>query len=144
MQNSERSYPPTMHRSVQRRHGLSIQEVYADHLSGYGEPVILTDAITAWPALSKWNFQFFRERYGGDFIIARGGVRGTSKRLMKLQQFLDHVEAPSQRSGGLWIDNLTRLPRPETAEDIAAPLCLYDYEAFLRHAELLEDIEPAP
>src|SRR5215467_5589662 len=76
MQNCETSYLPKIHRSVQRRHGLSIEEVYADHLSGYGEPVILTDAITACPALSKWTFQFFRERYGEDLIFARGGVDG--------------------------------------------------------------------
>ena len=144
MQNFETSYLPKIHRSVQRRHGLSIEEVYADHLSAYGEPVILTDAITAWPALSKWNFQFFRERYGGDFILPCGGVYGTSKRLTNLRQFLDHVEAPSQRPGGFWIDNVTKLPRPETAEDTATPLRLYDHEAFLRHAELLEDIKPAP
>jgi hypothetical protein len=142
MQNCETSYLPKVHRSVQRRHGLSIEEVYADHLNGYGEPVILTDAITAWPALSKWNFQFFRERYGGDLIVTSGG--GKSKRLMKLRQFLDHVEAPSQRPGGFWIDNATNLPRSETAEDTAAPLRLYDHEMFLRHAELLEDIKPAP
>ena len=101
MQNCETSYLPKVHRSVQRRHGLSIEEVYADHLNGYGEPVILTDAITAWPALSKWNFQFFRERYGGDLIFAVGGVYGTSKRLMKLRAFLDHVEAPSQWPAGI-------------------------------------------
>src|SRR6266536_4487971 len=86
MQNCETSYLPKIHRSVQRRHGLSIEEVYADHLSGYGEPVILTDAITAWPALWKWNFQFFRERYGEDLIFPCGGVYGTSKRLTNLRQ----------------------------------------------------------
>jgi hypothetical protein len=144
MQNCERSYLPKIHRSIKRRHGLSIQEVYADHLSGCGEPVILTDAITAWPALSKWDFQFFRERYGGDTICASGGINGTSKRVMKLRQFLDHVEAPSQRPGGFWIDNETGGPRPETAEDIAAPLRLYGSDPFLRHPELLEDITPAP
>jgi hypothetical protein len=144
MQNCEISYPPKIHRSVQRRHGLSIEEIYADHLSGDGEPVILTDAITAWPALSKWNFQFFRERYGGDLILPSGGVYGRSRRLMKLRQFLDYVEAPSQPPGGFWIDNMTRLPRPETAEDTAAPLRLYDTKAFLQHPELLEDIKPAP
>jgi hypothetical protein len=144
MQNCERSGLPKIHRSVQRRHGLSIQAVYEDHLSGYGEPVILTDAITAWPALSKWSFQFFRERHGEDLIFARGGVSGTSKRVMKLRQFLDHAEAPSQCPPGFWVDNVTGLPRRETAEDTAAPLRLYYYDAFLRHAELLEDIKPAP
>jgi hypothetical protein len=144
MQNGETSYLPKVHQSVQRRHGLSIEEVYEDHLIGYGKPVILTDAITAWPALSKWNFQFFRERYGGDYILPCGGVYGTSTRLTNLRQFLNHVEEPSQGPGGFWIDNVTRLPRPETAEDTAAPLRLYDHEAFLRHTELLEDIMPAP
>jgi len=144
MLNCETSCLAKIHRSVQRRHGLSIEEVYADHLSDRGEPVILTDAITAWPALSKWTFQFFRERYGEDLVFAVGGVAGTSKRVMKLRQFLDHVETPSQRPGGFWIDKVTGLPRPETAEDTAAPLRLYYYDAFLRHAELLEDIKPAP
>jgi Cupin-like domain len=144
MQNCDTSYLPKIHRSVQRRQGLSIEEVYADHLSGHGEPVILTDAIKAWPALSKWNFQFFRERYGEDFVFLSGGVYGTSKRLTSLRQFLDYVDAPSRRPGGFWIDNVTKLPRPETAEDTAAPLRLYDQNAFLRHAELLEDIKPAP
>jgi hypothetical protein len=143
MQDCEtKYYLPKIRRSVQRRHGLSIEEVYADHFSGDGEPVILTDAITTWPALSKWNFQFFRERYGGDLISARGGILGKSRRLMKFRWFLDYVEAPSQWPGGIWIDNLTR-SRPETEEDTASALRLYNTRAFLLHAELLNDIKPA-
>jgi hypothetical protein len=57
---------------------------------------------------------------------------------------MSHVEAPSRCPPGFWLDNVTGLPRPETAEDTAAPLRLYDSDAFLRHAELLEDIKPAP
>jgi hypothetical protein len=144
MQKCETSQLPKFRRSVQRRHGLSIEEVYANQLSGYGEPVILTDAITGWPALSKWNFEFFREKYGADLISARGGVHGKSSRVTKLRGFLDYLKAPSQLPGGFWTDSVTQLPRPETAEDTATPLRLYDTLAFLRHVELLEDIKPAP
>ena len=90
------------------------------------------------------TFNFSEKDTEGTLYFHAAEFYGTSTRLTNLRQFLDYVEAPSQRPGGFWIDNVTRLPRPETAEDTAAPLRLYDHDVFLRHAELLEDIKPAP
>lgn len=29
-----------------------------------GRPIIITDAFNNWPAVQRWNFEFFKERYG--------------------------------------------------------------------------------
>ena len=29
-----------------------------------GRPIIITDAFKNWPAVQKWNFEFFKQRYG--------------------------------------------------------------------------------
>jgi hypothetical protein len=136
--------PGVQQMAIKRRQGLTRECIYREHLSDNGGPVILTDAIKGWPALVSWSFPFFRQRYGSETVVPGIGAYGHSRRVMKLAHFIDYVEQPSLPPHGFWIDLKTGLPREETPEDRAAPLYLYDQNAFLRHSRLLEDVKPDP
>lgn len=58
-------------RSVDRRLGLT----HRDFLSEYvrpSKPVIVTDALDAWPARTRWTPEFFRGRYGSRTVEIDG------------------------------------------------------------------------
>ncbi len=136
---------PGLHQvPIDRRKSPSSEYIYKEHFSGNGLPVILTDAITAWPALSSWSLDFFKKKYGSETVAPGTGVYGKSRRIMKLAHFIDYVERPANRPRGFWLDMETMRPREEKAEDKDAPLYLYDQNLFLMHPELLRDVKPDP
>ncbi len=49
--------------TIDRRTGLSQREFLHEYVLP-GTPVILTDATARWPAMEKFTWAFFRERYG--------------------------------------------------------------------------------
>ena len=56
---------------IDRRTGLSREQFAREYLHPL-RPVILTDAISHWPALGKWTPQFFKEKYGHLQVEAEG------------------------------------------------------------------------
>jgi hypothetical protein len=52
---------------VDRRSGLSLREFNREYRAP-GRPVVIADAIGAWPARSKWTFDYFKSRYGGTLV----------------------------------------------------------------------------
>jgi hypothetical protein len=129
---------------LQRRHALTVDDVYRDHLGPNGVPVILRDEVARWRASSEWTLDFFKARYGSLTVFPGNGLYGSSRRVMKLGDFLDHVQQPSATPAGFWLDLETRLPRDEKAEDREAPLYLHDQHMFLQHRKLLDDVSPEP
>src|SRR5437773_12302870 len=85
---------------IERRHGLTSEDIYRDHLSGTGLPVILTDSIQDWRARSLWSTGFFKERYGSETVVPSLGTYGGSRRVMKLSDFIHYIEAPSRGPRG--------------------------------------------
>ena len=130
--------------TIDRRSGLSVDDIYSDHLNGIGLPVILTDAINTWPALSSWDLNFFSQKYGSATVAVGTGVRGKSRRVMKLAHFIDYVIEPSRPPRGFWLNVQTMMPREETLEDKEAPLYLHDQRLLLDYPELLDDVQPQP
>ncbi|MEH2405968.1 cupin-like domain-containing protein [Nostoc sp.] len=49
--------------SVERRSNLSYDEFVKEY-AFVGKPVIITDAMKDWTAMTKWTFDFFRSKYG--------------------------------------------------------------------------------
>ncbi|MEH2411051.1 cupin-like domain-containing protein [Nostoc sp.] len=49
--------------SVERRSNLSDDEFVKEY-AFVGKPVIITDAMKDWTAMTKWIFDFFRSKYG--------------------------------------------------------------------------------
>jgi hypothetical protein len=112
------------------------------YLAGPGKPVVLTQAITSWKALSRWSFDFFKMRYGADNVAPRIFSSSGYLKPMLLGSYLDYLDAPEKLPSGLWLDAATWHPRPAPA---ALPTPLYlAWNVFGKHPELLEDIELSP
>jgi cupin-like protein len=131
---------------VERTSGLTPEKFHQRFLTGIGKPVILTDALTSWPALSRWSFDLFKTRYGSDSVtprtwLGRDGMKFV--KLMKLGDFLDYLDAPDGPGPGLWIDRKTLQPSLGPAETSGYPLYLA-WNVFALHPELLDDVDLTP
>lgn len=127
--------------SIERAHGLTPEIFYERYLTGIGKPVIVTDELNTWMALSKWSFDFFKSRFGSDSVMGSIWPGNKYVKMMKLEDYIDYLQAPKDRAKGLWIDPETKFPRPEPSEPLPGPLYLYGWRAFDLHPELLDDIE---
>lgn len=97
--------------AVERRQGLSAREFVTRYLRTL-TPVILTDALEAWPARSKWTLSFFRERYGSRKVSVDGADYGLADLLDRIER--STVEAPAPYLRNLLIADWA----PELLDDI--------------------------
>jgi hypothetical protein len=56
---------------VPRRHRLSSEEFFREHYS-VGRPVIVTGMMEDWPALSKWNVDYFLANFSNRLVEVQG------------------------------------------------------------------------
>jgi hypothetical protein len=134
------------HLPIERTCSLDPEIFEQRYLAGIGKPIIITDALNSWPALSKWSFEFFKTRYGSDHIAPRtwAGPDGMKfQKLMTLADFIDYVDAPGVPPPGLWVKSRTLHPCTGPANDSKYPLYL-PWRAFARHPELLDDVKLSP
>jgi hypothetical protein len=129
---------------VDRKCRLTSEEFVRDHMSGNGLPVVVTDAMDAWPALSKWTFDYFMSKYGSDFVMAPLGLRGDISRLTKLSGYLDYLKTPDSELPGFWVRTRDGKPTKFSPSTMSPPPYLLGWHAFRRHPELFDDIRPAP
>ena len=59
------------HPEIERRGSVTSAE-FLDRYYSMNQPVILTDAISGWPALYRWSEDYFREHYGDKIIECQG------------------------------------------------------------------------
>jgi hypothetical protein len=123
----ERAYPlPSL--PIERRERLSRGEFEAEHLSGLGRPVIVTDATASWAAPAKWTFDFFRQQYGDERVLVTDRLgKATVGRNVRLSEYLLYAEYP-------FLSPLAKVDSPR-------PLYLTSFSPFARHPELLADFE---
>jgi hypothetical protein len=62
--------------SIPRRQGGS-PAAFLDEYASRSRAVILTDAITGWPALRRWSLDFFEQRYGDRMVGNESAVERT-------------------------------------------------------------------
>ncbi len=56
-------------------------------------PVVLTGALSEWPASSKWSIDFFRNEYGdAEVEVSLDGAQGGEKKHCKLRDYIDSFE----------------------------------------------------
>jgi len=110
---------------VERRTSPSREEYERDYLEGRGKPVVLTDAARSWPALQKWSFDFFAEKYGDQQMVAINRLfRPSVGRRVKIADFMTYCQFPSASS-------FKRSPDE--------PPFYFNFKPFSKHPELLED-----
>jgi hypothetical protein len=142
--NKVLSTGPMQRVAIERRSRLSQEDFYRDYLSGAGKPVIVTDAIDGWKARSKWTFDLLKSRYGSDIVTPAAELSGTAFKVMKLADYIDYLDSGSLESAGFWMERADGFSRKDPAEAPSAPLSLFGWNFFLRHPELLEDLDPSP
>ncbi|MBZ5659097.1 MAG: cupin-like domain-containing protein [Acidobacteriia bacterium] len=128
---------------VERTASLTPEIFHQRYLTGSGKPVIVSDALNSWEAVSRWSFDLFKARYGADRVSPKI-FRGVKRvKLMTLSEFLDYLDAPDAVSPGLWIDPETLYPCAAPADPGSSPLYLV-WDGFGMHPELLDDVELSP
>ncbi len=122
--------------------GPSLEIFHQRYLSGDGKPVIVTDALRSWGALTRWSFDLFKAHYGSDNVAPRIFTGSKRMKPMTLSDYLDYLDTPEVMPAGLWLDAATLFPCPAPASP-TPPLYLA-WNVFGRHPELLEDIALSP
>lgn len=57
--------------SLCRRCGLSLDE-FRQQYEMPNRPVVITDAVTSWPACKKWTHEYMRKAFAGGKVIVGG------------------------------------------------------------------------
>ncbi|ASC71027.1 hypothetical protein XM38_019760 [Halomicronema hongdechloris C2206] len=109
---------------IDRRSQLSYEEFIRDYAS-VCKPVILTDVIKNWPALTKWTLDFFRSTYGSINVTVTDcseGIRSRNQDItMKLADYLDYL-ASHDRQRSLYLEELRLSSFPELRQDYDVPV----------------------
>jgi hypothetical protein len=129
---------------IERKSKVLPADIAREHLRGVGKPVIITDATENWPARSKWTFEFFKTAYGSDPALASLGLGSGIGKVTTLSAYINFLDAPLAELPGIWrgkgIGRDGHLPQVASS----APFYLLGWFAFRQHAELYDDIAPAP
>ncbi|KAL8624051.1 hypothetical protein ACOMHN_019474 [Nucella lapillus] len=85
------------------------------HYVAPNKPVILSDFSSAWPALHKWNPQYFRQVIGDEEVtvavtpngyadaVYQGHFVMPEERAMRVRHFLDVLESPETAEGVFYV-----------------------------------------
>ncbi|KAK3752509.1 hypothetical protein RRG08_032799 [Elysia crispata] len=113
---------------VDKRHNLSLQE-FLDVYDGKW-PVIVTDVMSAWPAIN-WTADFFKKEYGRSRVTmttcANSERTGFS---VPLEIFLDHLHLSTPKTWTYLQDELFLIQHPELRAHILQPI--YTEEDFFQ------------
>jgi hypothetical protein len=99
---------------VERRTGLTHREFVREYLEPL-RPVILTDAIAAWPALGKWTPEYFRDRWGSLVVTLDG-------RTLSLRELAEEILASTPERPAPYLRNQLLSAWPEEIRRDVAPL----------------------
>lgn len=127
---------------IAHRSGVDRVDFEREHLAGDGLPAVLLDAMEAWPARTKWRFQFFRERYPDDEIVANSpmfleadlGLEPVQARL-RLADYVDYVLAPDDAPRARYVCGSAEALRRNRV-----PLYAPAYRILVEHPELGADV----
>lgn len=128
---------------VERKANLTRDAFARDHLAGEGVPVIVTDAVTRWPAAQRWTFEHLRATYGSDIAVAPLGLSARVGKATNIATYIDHITTGAPLPG-FWVDPVSGAPTAPPADGGTSPAYLLGWHAFERHPELFADLtEPA-
>ena len=129
---------------IERTECVSPEVFQQRYLSGSGKPVILTNALNTWPARAKWNFDFFKSRYGSERVVPSIWPGDKYLKVIQFSDYIDSLDDPYRPTPGFWIDLATKLPCDAPSHPPGTPLYLTGWRAFNLHTELLDDVELSP
>jgi ribosomal protein L16 Arg81 hydroxylase len=103
--------PLTETATIDRRAKFSPADFRREYLHP-NRPVVITDALAAWPAIKRWSPQFFKDRFGDRQVTVDG-------RTLPLGELIDWVMRSSKEDPAPYLRNEPlRELFPELVEDI--------------------------
>jgi hypothetical protein len=129
---------------IERAHSLDPEMFYQRYLSGVGKPVVVTDALKTWNAVKKWDFEMFKSLYGSETVVVSLWSNEKYRKVIKLRDYIEYLDAAGGRLPGFWIDSVMKLPCEEPAELAGQLLYLTSWRAYNLHPELLGDVKLSP
>ncbi|MGZ3337377.1 MAG: DUF6065 family protein [Isosphaeraceae bacterium] len=76
---------------IERRHKLSRQEFLRDYYTT-NRPVIISGMMDDWPAMRKWNLDFFHERFGDREIEVQMGRNAGTNYEIEREKFISKIK----------------------------------------------------
>ncbi len=95
---------------IERRSNLSYDEFAGKYLFA-NKPVIVTDALRQWKALSRWTPEFFQKEFGdmkftiSDTEVGQQGYKNGGGREFVMSQFIDQVLASTEENPAPYFRN---------------------------------------
>jgi hypothetical protein len=101
------------------------RETFLRQFASTRTPVVITDAMTGWRALSQWSLEFFGDRYGSLRVPVQVWTSRKHDEMrsehMELRQYVQRLRAP-ETGTTYYLGNFDFLAHaPELADDIARP-----------------------
>jgi hypothetical protein len=118
-------------KEIERRSDLSPEEFFNRYYAT-NTPVVVTDALRGWPALSRWTPSYFKERFGEVEVEVSTGRDGdptpdanfkAHAKTMRLAEFCDRVAAVGRSNDIYLVANnraARRAPLAPLFEDVSA------------------------
>ncbi|MFG6101394.1 cupin-like domain-containing protein [Leptothoe sp. EHU-05/26/07-4] len=110
--------------SVDRRSNLSCQEFFEEYAS-VGKPVIITGVTNDWEAARKWNYNFFKERYGSRKCSVRN-CQENRFAYMTVSDYMDYMIS-DDRSEIMYMAGNSLWSYPELFKDYEIPVYFPDW-----------------
>lgn len=115
---------------IDRRSGLSYEE-FVKRYRDPRLPVILNDAISGWPALSKWSPEYFKKHYSSTLVAVRGRYAADEEPRRSLGELIDELLASSASAPAPYLKNQNLIDaHPELRADMS-PIPEYAFPNWL-------------
>jgi ribosomal protein L16 Arg81 hydroxylase len=92
---------------IERRHKLSREEFYQEYYF-LNRPVIITGVMDDWAALSKWNFNYFKENFGSRVVNIQSGRNSNP---------IYEIEQTTLRVDTTFLDLIERIENADVSND---------------------------
>ena len=86
----------------------------------------------------------FKSQYGAENVVASVWSNEKYRKVIKLADYIEYLDAPCANSPGFWIDAVTKFPCDEPGDLAGQPLYLTSWRAYKLHPELLDDVTLSP
>ena len=130
---------------IERRASLSYAEFARDYLFA-NKPVVITDAIREWKAISRWTPEFFKNEFGDLRFTLNGSKKSGYKTEsgvgeFTMAQFIDRVLASTDDDPAPYFRNRILHEEFPTLKEDVEPLPDYFLPNWLAESYLLKGVE---
>lgn len=104
---------------IERRSNLSYNE-FVEKYASIGKPVIITDVMQDWKALTKWTLDFFKSHYGSIEHVVKND-KNEDRAFMTIADYIDYMSV-NESGECLYLANWVVSYYPELLEDYKEPI----------------------